>query len=1044
MKAPIARETLYLRLVADLHGPIDDNETIDDAPSERYLTGVLFPRQAVVGKEEEEGLSTADQDIDGSGSGKGDAIASVNRRRPAAMGVSFLLKTEDAAAKISVMVQGGVYESEDDRAEKGRRLRSKWKRKPIALTVDEIVLTESYRSLPLDAQGLSGFELAIRREKVPEGHAVTVSLVNQNPWAEGGRLNEGRMLFQSALSVRALKGSAFIPRPVRRLTDDEDGRISALIYRDRLEFAVGHTCSADWEEHEGRVDSVQTAWIPRAIVAAVSADGDVAFDELRGDDKNPVFSAKWLSSAPRDVLISKLERFITCYSGWVEGHASKIPGIAKEHRAQASENLARCRVAVERMRGGLSVLKDEGAPLQTFRLANRAMWLQRHWATKSKDLTWRPFQLGFQLLVLRSLAEPGHDERKIMDLLWFPTGGGKTEAYLFLTAFTMIGRRLRSKGGAAGDGVAVLMRYTLRALTLQQLERAAALVLACECLRQGRHCEGTGIPNGLMGKTSFSIGLWVGQDATPNTMYQARKDERIAPVLSMCPACGNKLAFEDRNNFRHVCREKTCDLGPAHLPFLPLWFIDEQIYNQKPSFVIGTVDKFASVPRKLESGILFGIDTPHDAPDLIIQDELHLISGPLGSMAGLYEAAIERLCLHKGRSPKVIGSTATIRRAQEQVKALFGRDTFQFPPPLIDAENSCFAVRSKTSPGRLYVGLTTAGRSAKLSLQAVAASLLQGAKAAAIPDDQRDPYWTLVVYFNALRELGAALSLMQDDVSLSISSIAARRGESAREQRFPPAEMTSRASQEDIRSALDDLKRTWDDDDSIWALLASNMISVGIDIPRLGLMVMNNQPKSMAEYIQATSRVGRGEVAGMIVVLYNDAKVRDRAHYESFQSWHQALYREVEAMSVTPFSSRAIDKALPAILVMMARHLIPELRNSPKLNDGKGLLRKKVKELAGFIVERVRATDKDQEEQLVAAIDRFIDHWHDKKDIKEYFSSKPGSPLLASAEDLAARREAQGGFEQDGDPVAVPSSLRNVEATTEFVFAPGLRGSRNG
>src|SRR5262245_37313824 len=266
---------------------------------------------------------------------------------------------------------------------------------------------------------------------------------------------------------------------------------------------------------------------------------------------------------------------------------------------------------------------------------------------------------------------------------------------------------------------------------------------------------------------------------------------------------------------------------------LPIWTIDEEIYRQAPSLLIGTVDKFAQIVRKPETRALFGRGTTHFPPDLIIQDELHLISGPLGSMAGLYEIAIDELCRRDSVRPKVIGSTATIRRAEEQILALFDRGTYQFPAPGLDAGNSGFAVIDNESPGRLYVGVTTAGRSATYMLQAIVASLLQAAASPGASPMEQDHYWTLVTYFNSLRELGRALVLMQDDVPVSIGQFAARRGEQRRRIEAP-AELTSRVRSYEIRDMLERLNKPVSDPEAVDLLVASNMISVGLDIPGLG------------------------------------------------------------------------------------------------------------------------------------------------------------------------------------------------------------------
>ena len=348
------------------------------------------------------------------------------------------------------------------------------------------------------------------------------------------------------------------------------------------------------------------------------------------------------------------------------------------------------------------------------------------------------------------------------------------------------------------------MRYTLRLLTTQQFVRAAAMITACEAIRRGR------IPSSdakHLGKTSFSIGLWVGGDATPNRdskeAYDSRADQSLSSPqqLSECPCCHGSLEYRQAKSSDPVtiwCRTTTCSLHGAHLP---VWTVDDDVYEERPTLVIGTVDKFAQIVRRKETARLFGVGTSAQ-PQLILQDELHLIAGPLGTLAGLYEAALDLILSANGSRPKIIGSTATIRRADEQVLALFDRRTCQFPPPGLSAEDSGFAIIDQSHAGRCYVGVTTAGRSAKFALQAVMASLLQTA-ANGLSVRERDPYWTLVAYFNSLR-LGGALVLAQDDVNDTLQQLARARNEQARR---PEAiqELTSRRTQLEIRDMLNRL-----------------------------------------------------------------------------------------------------------------------------------------------------------------------------------------------------------------------------------------------
>ncbi|HZQ47021.1 MAG TPA: helicase-related protein, partial [Verrucomicrobiae bacterium] len=517
--------------------------------------------------------------------------------------------------------------------------------------------------------------------------------------------------------------------------------------------------------------------------------------------------------------------------------------------------------------------------------------------------------------------------------------------------------------------------------------------------------------------------------AIPNEVPEAHTDpEQRAFVIRECPCCGKKLKkVKDDSIYAVECVGPNCDLGKMKQP-LPIWTVDQDVYRVLPSMVIGTVDKFAQIARNPDTGRLFGLGTPHHPPDLIIQDELHLISGPLGTIAGLYEVAVDEFCATKGSRPKIIGSTATIKMADRQVRDLFDRGVYQFPPPGIDATNSCFAVKDNKKIGRLYLGVTTAGRSAKFALQAVCASLLQGAGSPKIPETERDDYWTLVNYFNSMRELGGAHVLMLDDVPKSMDEYAGRRGEERR-QIEEPAELTSRRSQAEIPQVLKQLKQTWkkQGNDAQDVLLSTNMISVGVDIPRLGLMVVNGQPKAISEYIQATSRVGRDRVPGLVVTMFNNNKPRDRSHYETFTTWHGTLYRDVEPTSVTPFAPRARDKALRAVLVAIVRHLVPQMAGGPNLTSANRTL---VEARMQALVTRADHVDPEEKNDLDQALRILLDEWEHRGSIQYYWYDKqPKKTLLMSAEKVAALRAVG----KDGHGAwAAPNSMRDVEPDTEF------------
>jgi Helicase conserved C-terminal domain len=619
--------------------------------------------------------------------------------------------------------------------------------------------------------------------------------------------------------------------------------------------------------------------------------------------------------------------------------------------------------------------------------------------------TWRLFQLAFVVLNLPSLTRLDHPDRSheteaVADLLWFATGGGKTEAYLGLTAYILALRRRQGEiDGRPGDhGIAVLMRYTLRLLTLQQFQRAAALMCACEVIRKSNI--------GRWGTTPFRLGLWVGSKATPNTLKQAAESLRQGNTggrpttggtphqIVSCPWCGREIrphhvkVYEAPNDIGRCvtyCGDAigNCDFSEAKAPKegLPVMVVDEDIYRRPPSLLIATVDKFAQMPWKGETQNLFGqlsglclrhgflspeIETtdsgnhptrnglprvqrqPHGPlrpPDLIIQDELHLISGPLGSMVALYETAVDEMCSWdvngKRVRPKVIASTATIRRASDQMRKLFLRKLDVFPPQGTSIGDSFFAIQRTAGqqyPGRRYLGVCAFGRRYPVAMIRVYVALMASAQRLFEKyDNLADPWMTLTGYFNSIRELAGTRRLVEDDVRSRLRD-ADQRGLAKRQIRFGAVEeLTSRKTGTDIPEILERLELVFDKAQDLQreadrkagerptprpydAILATNMISVGVDIDRLGLMVVAGQPKNTSEYIQATSRVGRSAAGpGLVITLFNWARPRDLSHYETFEHYHETFYKHVEALSVTPFSARALDRGLSGVLVGLMR-----------------------------------------------------------------------------------------------------------------------------
>lgn len=1000
------RSELVERLRRDLLGPVgEDDEIISDAPVTAYATGVLFPRRV---DEERTIAAAAERDVDLAEASLSveetpdTGVSLANLQNPSSMGITFAVDPE-VATTVTITVAAARYEPVDadgnpvqaKRAELGatEEQNLRWRRKIVPIEPVTVKITEP---------GLSTVELAPNLElrlrvRPARGElaavAVTAALVNV---AEIGAYDpqDAHCFFQPSIHVAGPEGTAaLVERPVPVGADEEEIRVNKLLYRHAPTFAVGHGCAADWEWNPPAPgDPALLTGRPAAVPAVWTTF--VPTTEVLLTDSNPAIDVsglemRRLAEAPDEEVLGTLSGLVRGYRGWIAERSEEARLLqATEHGRVAQRQIERCTAACDRMESGIELLRRRPDVMTAFRRANRAMAMQRGrtaWIKSGRrgepklDGRWRPFQIAFLLLCLDGINDPDHEDRRLADLLWFPTGGGKTEAYLGIIAFTVFLRRQRRKD--LGGGVTAIMRYTLRLLTLQQFERAATLICAMEIMRRENPRE--------LGKETISLGMWVGRAATPNNLEEAanslkrlRDGEELReanPVqLRFCPWCGTAMDawnYEVDPTISHMrtfCSSEEC----AFHEELPVHVVDERIYQIRPTLLIATVDKFAQIAWREQVGALFNrIGAPEGTPppELIVQDELHLISGPLGSLAGLYETAVDVAA----DEPKVIASTATIRRAEQQVRSLFNRQVCQFPPAGLDARDSWFAVETpaEDKASRRYVGLLTPHLSQATLLVRAYAALLHHAADIGGEDAVRDAYWTLIGYFNSLRLLAAAELQFHDDVQDRLKLLAERQGVAPRPAELL-SELTSRVKSSDIPQRLKDLERGLSDKDALDAVLATNMISVGVDVDRLGLMAIMGQPQATAEYIQSSSRVGRRH-PGLVVVLFNAARSRDRSHYENFIAYHSALYRQVESTSVTPFSPRARDRALHAVLVGMARLLYPEARPNTAAGNVESFVTR-LEELKDLILARVKAILPDAPDEFHGTendLDYVIDEW---------------------------------------------------------------------
>ncbi len=1022
------RENLLSRLSEDLMGPLQSEETLANKPSDIYLTAVLWPTRSQIPLLDDDGVDSESEDDD-----IAPGLSIAGQQRPSVMGVSFATSSRGKSSELDVFYSFGTYKSELTENESGKN--RVWKRQQHEGSIRVETKHNLNLFIPLEDLSLpKGLEASFHVRVIDTGNVflTTVTFLNKTSLTdEDFILQEELTIFQPKIRISLPEDLCFQGLPDLRSPLDEDEESTRLLYRNSINYAFGHQCSASWDRSRDIPNFVETEWIPCSRVPTFKQEGHPVFNNLVSSGK---LAAESLATSEASELFQALSELSDSYRAWIDIQVIESAQIDRKFDSIAEVHLSKCKEVHSRIEAGISFLKSDRNALIAFRQANMAMHMQHKWKTElqhiDSNLKWRPFQIAFILLTLESICDGKNAYRETLDLLWFPTGGGKTEAYLALIAIGSWYRRLTQDAPLAGGNFAV-MRYTLRLLTSQQFERASAVILACEVLRKGLVY---GNQANFQDFPQFSIGLWVGSDATPNNYDDAfsnRGNDYLASPeqITSCYACGGKLTWQYDSAHRTVrptCPNADCVLGNK-FGLWPVMTIDDDIFTTLPTVLIGTVDKFAQVPLKIQTSNVFGFRLGLGT-ELIIQDELHLISGPLGTIVGIYEVAFDWLLTRDGVRPKIIGSTATIRRASSQVRALFDRESCQFPPAGLTFQDSGFAIVDNDSLGRLYVGVSTAGRSAKFSLQAVAGSLLQsGNPVGAESLNDMDGYTTLLMYFNALRELGGAIVQVLDDVPDSMALYSTSRNETVRTI-DAPKELTSRVSQREIVSILNDLSKPAGTEEAVDVVLATNMVSVGVDVPRLGLMLVNGQPKTRAEYIQSTSRVGRSNYPGLVVCLYNAMKARDRSHFETFNSLHQSLYRDVEATSVTPFASRARDRALRAVLISMIRHSDITQRNIP---DFKKLNLANLKEIIEEIERRVQRIDPSVVGQVSIELDEALYEWSNR-DVRSYLDSTVKgirTSLLQYAEDHA-RRVASGNF--GGSAWPVMNTMRSVEASTPF------------
>ena len=1058
------RQEIIDALKVDLMGPQEDNEILDENPKFAYLVGMLAPKTSNLSASENE--QEVDTDIayeDGADytSGEDDdnePIMVTHFDPPSSIGISFYVETSLPSIKLEIKWGDYVRSTEKQLNKDGKEVNvASFARQPMAesliINFADFERSKEY-TLSIDSQ----VGVHISRIQLKRGYSlVTAYVINRRTNAENDLES---LMFQVEITAKSIDESdVFIAEHICRdvLAKDE------FYFEQRPILGRGRGCAATWgNTTDGRTNYVKSDFIPQYEFPGVSA-------ALDGFDKY-YFSMRDLSSkAKKDETIGKLNLLADSYDAWIQEKLVRDKKMSDSEFAEkvGQDVIAKCKEALQRIREGINLIVEDETAFDAFCFMNRCMILQRNISNYAKkhgsgiecnfkdfvdprnpdnNFGWRPFQIAFILMNLSAMVDPLHQDREMVDLLYFPTGGGKTEAYLGLMAFVIANRRLRINDDAEFNrdgGVTAILRYTLRLLTTQQRDRITKMVLAAEMIRRKDYPK--------YGKEPISIGFWVGGGVTPNSFNDlkenAEKPEEakrqrnlIYKQLLTCPFCGQPLAEEDfiidteTKSVTIYCSDRNClfyKFKQGRMP-IPVYLVDEEIYAKCPTIILSTVDKFARLPWDVKTNSIFGrVDrkcsrdgyvamgdehSKHNStgelpastltpikqflpPELIIQDELHLITGPLGTVYGAYETIIEDMCSYsrdgKKILPKYVVSTATIKNASEQTKCLYGRRRMsQFPPNGFEIGDSFFIkeIPTKDDPFRKYVGVCAAGQSVKTALLRIYAIVLQKAYDLSLKDEYKDvidPYYTLVGYYNSIRELGGAVRLLQDDIPKRIYRI--KNKYNMDKVRFlnksTNVEITSRMSSYKIPEQLKKLETTCEDKDCLDTAIATNMIAVGMDVDRLGLMVVTGQPKQNSEYIQATSRIGRS-FPGLVITLYNPYRPRDLSHYENFTGYHSQLYRFVEGTTATPFSARARDRVMHALIISAIRLSYPQLALNAGAANISSLSDEQLTAIKSLILDRLNIIKPSAREDAEDEIDQFIDKWKilaaQKKQLRYY------------------------------------------------------------
>ncbi|MDA9876189.1 hypothetical protein N9D27_00545 [Gammaproteobacteria bacterium] len=949
-------ENEFLGPPLDLPHEIDYDKSYP--PYKSLLSGMVFPQESEQEEDESTHAGSLGEDID--------PLSLAHSYLTSSIGISICVGIDEKTIELNVGAAHYCLNTDALKTAKEKdSVEPKWYRQAIAPSIINIDLKKKKQQIfILENNAIIDVRTFIKNKN----KIATISLINNNKSDKKNatgkvKVDPRNVLHRVSLSAHSKKGFLAYPK-VFRSTYDEEEEQQRILYKDEHTFGIGHSCSVDWDipDEDATVKTVNVSFLPIAITKGAISD-IIEYKEAKS------INLSFLASRSNAEIILELKNFIKPYKVWIDkilDELNLLQELTDEGNKIFSDKAIntlkdRLNTTAQRIEKGIHFLEKDHSALEAFKFANLAMLMQMTHEIKYREISkanngyefferdhahvdefnnidylketkinWRPFQLAYFLISAQSVVQSDHEDRDTVDLIWFATGGGKTEAYLLVSSFLIFYNKLNNRDHNCPE---IIMRYTLSLLTQDQFIRSTRIITACEKIRRGNKAA--------LGENEINIGLWIGGEGTPNViggdkgaeiklgdLLNNPKPINKSPfIMGSCSWCGTNLVpyhqtgnsqdygFKAPNgsDFNIFCPSKNC---PFH-ELLPVQVIDELLYKKPPTFILATIDKFAQFAHKPQAANLLVHN--NECVNLIIQDELHLISGPLGTITGVFEAAFDTMLRHIKHKPKYLAATATIRGAETQIQNLYARKTFTFPPSGVSHKDRFFSRIDEDDLGRLYLGILSQGHTAIYTTVLIAAAALQSTEEIQAHPDEIDGYRTLVIYHNAKKEKSKTVMLAGDDIPKRINVI-------GKHPRVIGADAIKELSADIDRSEAFEVKRrlefNYQDKGALDIVPVTSMLSVGVDIPRLALMQVTGQPRQTSEFIQATSRVGRGDNPGLVLVNYIASNTRDRSHYEQFYSYVNSINRFVEPTSVTPGAEPALRRALPTVILILARCLL--------------------------------------------------------------------------------------------------------------------------